>query len=61
MPRKPGIPKLRRFKPRNLGVVTPGGKTTYLGHWPADLAEPSQVVAHHPFFRPGKEPEDRGP
>jgi hypothetical protein len=44
MPRKPGIPKLRRHKPRQLGVVTLSGHDHYLGRWPAEERDPPAVV-----------------
>ena len=44
MPRKPGIPSLRRFKPRSLGVVTLNGKDIYFGRWPDEQTDPPDEV-----------------
>ena len=40
MPKKPGIPSLRRHRPRSLGVVTLDGRDCYLGRWPAEMDDP---------------------
>src|SRR5260370_20374594 len=44
MPRKPGVPKLRRHKPSRQGVVTLDGTDVYLGRWPADDESPPAEV-----------------
>jgi integrase len=44
MPRKPGIPSLRRHRPSHQGVVTLNGRDHYLGHWPADQDDPPPEV-----------------
>jgi integrase len=44
VPRKPGIPSLRRHKPSGQGVVTLSGKDHYCGRWPAEQQEPPPEV-----------------